>query len=225
VATQSSPTTDAPYTLEQAEEDIAALTGQVTTLDEAHTQYDGGVVPNTPSPSGYTSFSASGHEKYQSADGNAYNTGTLRLAIIGSQTVTSTSPVIVGSNGGVSLSTPVAAAHYHFRFHVWFIGNGTGTGGTSDFRVACPAFTNGSYSGSFFGNGLTGFVRFDNTSGGGVDLLGPAPVTTATYLAVVEGDCIFTASGTLSLSGRLSAAGTLQYTIASNSFLELSPLT
>lgn len=218
------PTVPTGYTLEEAEADIAELRGQLEILQEAHSQGDSTGQPNTPA-AGVTGFSSAGHHKYVSTDTNSYNTGTLRLSILAALTISSTSPVTV-AGGGVALSAPVAAAHYKFRF-VGSIATNSGTGPTAvAFRISCPAFTTGSYSASFSGTGGPFTWRFDNTSGGGVDLLGPALTSGSGifYGFDVEGDIVFTSPGTLLLQARQNA-GSISYVIASNSFMELSPIT
>ena len=59
------------YTLEQSEEEVAALRGLVTDLDEAHTQSDSGTPPELPDPGSHTSFNSAGHHKYAADDGNS----------------------------------------------------------------------------------------------------------------------------------------------------------
>lgn len=93
----------APYTLEQAEEDIATLRGQMALLMEAGTKLDGGTVPNVPPSSGFTTFSSNGQEKYTGADGSTYNTGRSTIVISANQTINSSSNLIVGAN-----STPMS---------------------------------------------------------------------------------------------------------------------
>lgn len=217
-------TASASYTLEQAEEDIATLRGLVDTMNEAHSILDGGVVPNITPSSGVTLFSQSGQLEYESFDANEYNTGRITLPLTGSsQTISSTSPVIINN-----MTTPVAIGTYHFRAHIMYVGNGTGATGTADFRIICPAFTVGGYSLVGTANGPLVSVRYDNTSGGGVNLQAPSMVGGVSNLrfdVVIEGSATFTASGTLAVQGLLDGAGLAQFVIAGGSTFEVFPVT
>jgi hypothetical protein len=218
-------TASASYTLEQAEEDIATLRGLVDTMNEAHSILDGGVVPNITPSSGVTLFSQGGDLHYEGFDGNEYSTGRATFLLTGSsQTISSTSPVVINN-----MTTPVGAGSYHFRALVMYQGNGTGTtASTPAFRITCPAFTTGGYGMVAATNGPLVSVRYDNTSGGGVDLLAPqipSNATTLRYNAVIEGSATFTATGTLSVTARLSGlVSDFQYVIAGGSVLSVFPV-
>jgi hypothetical protein len=177
--------------------------------------------PATPT-AGPVVFGSGGNQQYKGTDGNVYNTGRASVATTAAQTIVSTSYVTAGSPG---LSLPVAAAAYRFRFHIWFVPNSTGTAGNAAFRLQGPAFTTGSYAGDFAGNGTTGIVRFDNTSGFNVVLTGPALTASSSifYRGDIEGRCVFTSAGTLLLQAALSSSGTTEFVIAQQSFLELFP--
>src|SRR5229473_1414470 len=79
-----------PYTLEDAERDIATLRGQADRLSEVLTKNDSTDPPNTPA-AGLIHYSSAGQHKYASADGNGYNTGHLSLYTTSLTTVNSTS--------------------------------------------------------------------------------------------------------------------------------------
>jgi hypothetical protein len=211
------------YTLEQAEEDIAQLRGQVDLSNEAQTISDGAVVPNTPAASGVTLYSAAAQLNYASFDGNDYNTGRLTALFTGtSQTINSTSMVNV--NG---LTVPVAAGTYKFRSFIPLVTNGSGAAGAPAFKLQGPAFSSGGYILSGMTNGSTGVARYDNTSGFNFAMNGPGLTATSGLATVVwiEGFCVFTASGTLLVQAALSGAGTSQYVVAVGAYLELSPIT
>lgn len=161
--------------------------------------------------------------RFTGPDTNVYDTGRLTVFTTAAQTISST--VYTGvTGGGVALSAPVIAGTYHFRFHLWYKDNGAGAAGNADFKVQGPAFTVGSYAGNFAGNGPLVSVRFDNTSGFNVVLVGPALTSGSGvfFVADIEGVCTFTAAGTLALQSAISAAGTTNFVIAAGSFLELS---
>jgi hypothetical protein len=69
-------------TLEAAHDYIARLRGDLDRTYEAHAKTDATDQPNVPA-SGHTAYSGAGHGKYVSSDGNAYNTGRLRLRATG----------------------------------------------------------------------------------------------------------------------------------------------
>lgn len=217
-------TASASYTLEQAEEDIATLRGLVDTMNEAHTILDGGVIPNITPSSGVTLFSNGGQLEYEGFDANDYDTGRLTLPLTGSsQTISSTSPVTINN-----MTTPVAAATYHFRAHIMYVGNGTGTTGTADFRINSPAFTVGGCQLVGTANGPLVSVRFDNASGFGTSLQAPLIQTgnnSLRYDVVIEGEATFTASGTLSVAAAIDGAGLAQFVIAAGSTFVVWPVT
>jgi hypothetical protein len=163
--------------------------------------------------------------RFAGPDGNDYNTGRCTISMTAAQTISSVTYTGV-TGGGVALSAPVVAGTYHFRFHVWLKDNGAGAAGNADFKVQGPAFTVGSYAGDFAGNGTTGIVRFDNTSGFNVVLTGPGLTSGSGtfYRGDIEGVCTFTAAGTLLLQAAISGAGTTNFVIAAGSFLELFPV-
>lgn len=212
------------YTLEQAEEDIAQLRGQTDVSGEVQTFTDGSVVPNTPAASGSSVYSAGGQLKYVGFDGNAYSSGRSTVFTAGSQSIVSTSPVVV-SGGGSSLSQNVVTGSYKFVFHLMCVPNGTGAGGNSRFRLNGPAFSAGSYTMTNVTNGAT-VARFDNTSGFGVLMPGnPMTSTLPVVDVVIKGVCTFTASAALSVSAALTGAGDAQYVIAIGSSMDLYPIT
>src|SRR5260370_30150293 len=67
-----------PYSLEDAERDIAALRGQVDRLTEVLTKNDSTDPPTNPA-AGLIHYSLGGHHKYASSDGTDYNSGRLTL--------------------------------------------------------------------------------------------------------------------------------------------------
>jgi hypothetical protein len=87
----------APYTLEQAEEDIAELRGQIELLSEAHSQVDGGVVPNTADPNGYTFYSAAGQPSYINDAGLTNELSGAQLANVTPVVVTQATAQTVAS--------------------------------------------------------------------------------------------------------------------------------
>lgn len=77
----------APYTLEQAESDIADLRALVDRMGEVHSVADGGMVPNTPDAANYSMFSAAGQPSY-------INPAGLTMELSGGELAT-VAPVVV----------------------------------------------------------------------------------------------------------------------------------
>jgi len=76
----------APYTLEQAEQDISDLRGLVDRLLEAHTFADG-PTPNTPDSSGVTAWSGSGNLALMNSSGLQGNVPQAQTAFFPNNTV------------------------------------------------------------------------------------------------------------------------------------------
>jgi hypothetical protein len=224
MAVQGSPTAGATYTLEQAASDIAALRGQIDAINEAHIILDSGFAPNLTPSSGVTLFSQAGDLHYEGFDGNEYSTGHVTIVSTAATTISSTSPAIIGSP--TPFSVPVAIGTYHWRAHVMYIGNGTGTADSAAFRMGSPAFSAGSVQLVGTANGPLVSVRFDNTSGFGSSLAAPIIPATASprFDVVLEGAAVFTAAGNLIVQAALNAAGTAQFVIAIGSSFTVWPV-
>lgn len=202
------------YTLEEAAQDIATLRGLVDKLTEILAQ-DDSTAPNTPT-AGIAGYSAAGHGKYASADGNAYNTGRLTLPSTGALTLTSSLQTVPG------LSASLAAGTYVFD-GLLLISVTTG-GGTMTYEGTCAA-------GLTFSDGRISFT----------ELVSNAPVAGAEYntfatqiamtnalgtanrLTYVKGWGVVSVAGTLNIQAKLSSgsASILQY----GTFLNVFPVT
>ena len=210
---------DAPYTLEQAEEDIADLRGQVDQLDEVHTQADGGLVPNTPA-AGIVTFSGSSQQKYVSAaDGNAYNTGRM-TAIPGSATsLTSSYQTVV--------SAPLGTGGYRIRAQLLL--NPSVSGGTPSYQYAAA-------SGLVLSHGRLACLEVYMAAAMGVgDWVGdgtmPGAFTSANSvgaglndrIVTFDGYLVVSTAGTLNVQAKLSSgsASIVQY----GTYLDVMPVT
>jgi hypothetical protein len=184
-------------------------------------------VPAAAVTSGAGLLAFLGHLNYVStADGNAYDTGRLTLAMTGPQTISSTGFTTL-SGGGITLSKALKAGSYSFRAHLMYVGNGTGTAGNALFKMNSAAFSSGSCQLVATANGPLVSVRFDNASGFGGSLIGPALTTgdtTTRVNAVIEGQAVLTAAGTLNVQAAISGAGTSQFIMAAGSKLEIFPV-
>jgi hypothetical protein len=87
----------APYTLEQAGEDLSDVRGQLDAHGESITQVDGGTIPNTPDPNGYTQFSAAGQPSYINDNGMVMEYVGAQLATVAPVVVTQATSQTVAS--------------------------------------------------------------------------------------------------------------------------------
>jgi hypothetical protein len=214
---------NAQYTLEQAEDDIAVLRGQVDRLSEILTQYDvaAGQVPNSVTL-GYVQHSSTGQMKYLSDDGNAYNTGRLTIPCSGQQTINSASFTAV--NG---LTCSLGALTYRVSGQIAFSPNQSGA--SAEFQFAGSgglALTSGRW---FFAEYE---VLSPITMGNGtlITALSSAFTTTviggglADRIITIDGTIIVSSAGTLTLQAATTVAADT-YTIRQNgTYLEISPI-
>lgn len=111
-----------PYTLEDAAADIADLRGQVTLLEEAHSQIDPGFVPNTPDPNTYTLFSVAGQPNYINDQGLTMGLSGGQLANVTPTTVTAASLTNIAAGPVIPPNDAQVGAVYKqtaFGFGTW----------------------------------------------------------------------------------------------------------
>jgi hypothetical protein len=122
----------APYTLEQAGEDLADVRGDHDALAESLTQTDGGTVPNTADPNSYTQFSAAGQPSYINDNGMVMEYVGAQLATVAPVTVTG-----AGSTTVAGLLVPGGDAIPGSTYKLTCFGYGvTGSTGASN-TVTC----------------------------------------------------------------------------------------
>jgi hypothetical protein len=169
-------------------------------------------------------WSKAGQLKYVSTDGNKYATGRITIATTAALTITLVAFTTLGTP---SLTTNVGIGAYKFRFHVMYVGNGTGVTASPLFRVRSPTFSSGSVQLVGTANGPLVSVRFDNVNGFGSSMSAPALTagdSTTRYNVVIEGSAVFTAAGGLDVQASIGVAGNAQFVIAQGSTLELFPI-
>jgi hypothetical protein len=167
---------------------------------------------------------AAGFLTTTSKDLITYDIQRLTIATTGALTITLVAFTTIGTP---SLTATVGIGAYNFRFHVMYVGNGTGVTANPLFRVRSPAFSSGSLQLVGTANGPLVSVRFDNASGFGGSLSAPALTAgdnTTRYNVVIEGSAVFTASGGLDIQASIGVAGNAQFVIAQGSTLELFPI-
>lgn len=212
-----------PYTLEQAEDDIAYLRQQVDLLTEILNVNDitVGQVPNTPTL-GLSHYSSLGQHKYVSDDGNAYNTGRITLNPSTNQVINSASLTAVG---GMSCSL---AANVEYRIHGAFFTVPALAGASEQWAFAQSGgltFSSSRYayrefqctSPMLLGNAA--FITGTNTFTGIV-----IPGTTPNMLTVIDGYISVATSGTITLEAATTNA-TDTFTIdLIGTYLEFCPV-
>ena len=109
-----------PYTLEQAEEDISTLNGQVSLLEEQHTVTDGGVVPNTPAAGAFALYSSGGQPNWVDPAGQLFGVPGAQNAFYPGHTVTAAS---LNNLAAYTIPAGAATANAVYEVEVW--GNGT----------------------------------------------------------------------------------------------------
>jgi hypothetical protein len=179
--------------------------------------------PSTPL-SGTKVYSGTGLLKFVSEDGNAYTTGRRTVYFTGTQTVSSATFVTV-TDGTNNFSATVAAAAYKFRTRLIY--KLSGTTGTCSFGLSGPAFSSGGAGMTLVFNGIaSGFGRYDNASplASSFGSVANATLGTSLFCLVdIEGQFVFSASGTLAIRAQTGAGGS-SFVIQQGSFFELEPL-
>ena len=108
------------YTLEEAEQDIADLRGQVDAMDEVLQLFDG-PVPNTPATSGCVLFSANGQPNFINVTGLQMSLQGAQPAFYPNTTVTASGSIT--SVASFTIPAGDADANAIYELEVW--GNGT----------------------------------------------------------------------------------------------------
>lgn len=121
-----------PYTLEQAELDIAELRGDVDGLNEVHTVADGALTPNTPAAGEFALYSTSGLPSYVNDSGLQMGVAGAQTAFFPLNTVTSASLANVASGTYTGGDASVGSI---YELEVW--GNGQQGSPAETLEVAC----------------------------------------------------------------------------------------
>ncbi len=204
-----------PYTLEQAEEDIAVLRGLIDILNEAHAVNDitAGQTPNTPT-GGYTQFSSAGHQKYVSSDGSSYNTGR--------QTLINTVPQTINPAGVTPITglTCLVAANTTYEFSgILRIKQGAANV-NQNIGFTGPAATNVVW---YFAPGIAGGGLVQGVAQGALAMVAVAPgAGPAEQMIWFWGSMTFTANGTFAAGAQ---APTNAFTVQNGCILSIGPAT
>ncbi len=168
--------------------------------------------------------SSSGLLSIRGTDGNVYLAGRRTVSLTGPQTVSSATFTTV-TDGTNTFAASVVAASYKFRARIIY--KPSGTTGNPTFGITSPTFSSGGASMTLTYNGITsGFGRYDNTSPFASVFASAlnSTVTTALFVIVdIEGQAVFSASGTLAIKAEIGSPGS-NIVIQQGSFFELEPL-
>lgn len=199
------------YTLEDAELDIANLRGQVDQLTEILKMADSQADWGTPA-SGSWLYSLAGHLKFASADGNAYQTGTLIQQVSPrSQTINTTGAATIG---GLSASVEANAT---YLVHAVIVLEWNAAAGQPELRLAGPAVSQydlqhasrQSGSASTANTASEALAAAGNGTGYNTAFYNPTAVMTGAGIFFTEEVwfwATFTASGTLTFQAATTVA-------------------
>lgn len=195
VSTQTAPTA---YTLQQAEQDIAALRGQVATLTEILQFTNSTQAPNVPTV-GPVLYGLAGMMKFlSSADNQAYNTGRQTVWCTANKTISSTAQSAI-----TGMTINVAPGTYTFHATVAFTATSTGNdtyltmGGTATASTFFASIDGQAYA--------TGVNPFQTTLGNNTGLNSNTVTNGNNYTTNLYGLIVVSAAGTFVVNGASSA--------------------
>lgn len=208
------------FTLEQAEQELAQLRGEIDVIGEALTQTDSDP-PEIPA-TGLIAYSATGHAKYTSADGTgAYNTGRMTLGATGPLALTTSLQTIPG------LTASLAVGTWHIGAQLLISNPGTASQGVFTFSLPGSGgltVSNGRFS--VIELGATGSVATaDFTTFGNTLTSGVAPGTGGlNRVAYIHAIFVVSVAGTISV--QMKQAATAACTVVQyGTFAEVFPVT
>jgi hypothetical protein len=216
------PTVPTGYTLEEAEADIATLTGLVDRLAEAIGLADG-PIPNVTAASGCTLYSGGGHAKYEGFDNGEYSTGRASVIITANQTINTIADIIVGANS-TPMSWPVGVGQYLLSGMINWTQGSVQTAQNNGFSG--PSISGARFENTWWPS--TGFGQANGLNTRETASLGQAvtpPFANATVVAwYFTGSFTTTAAGTVSVVAAAPVPADT-FTIGANSFATLWPIT
>jgi hypothetical protein len=214
------------YTLEQAEEDIANLRGQVDQMLEIIRMQDSAADIAVTVTGGAWPYSLAGQLKYGSTDGSNYDTGRLITPYTGAgQLVNLTTPVVLGT-----CTAPLAVGTYNV------FGRVKGLNGATSAAQALRLVSTGGlvassvdidYLSSNYG-ALSGTIsNFANLTALNTDLTTGAVVMTNGFTFSINfwGTVVVGTAGTLNLEVRCVTAAADTWTAEAISYLGVQPIT
>jgi hypothetical protein len=213
------PTVPTGYTLEEAESDIATLTGIVDRLAEAVPLADG-PIPNVAAASGCTLYSAAGNLDFEGFDGNEYSTG--RFTAVGppsNQLITSATPANI-----TGLAFGVNAGVYRINAKIGFTQGATAS--AQSVLLAVPAMNFTAMAINFYlgGSGSSSGCAWSNTATSPITITSPAfTATTSTFFLDLDMVVSFSAAGACTVQAA-EAGGAHSFTVLANSFVDVMPV-
>lgn len=209
-------TPNTPYTLSQAEEDIAALRNQLAILQE-YAFFDNVSVTPPSNPNGISNFSQGDYARYLSADGNNYAVGSVFTSVTSTITVNQTTLMNL-------LTIPILAGElYQIEAELVFLANQSA--GQPKFFIGVSNTGTVIGSGQMYqgtAGGLVANVYWNGPSSLSTPLLGPVMTNNVQSAVKISGIISVTAAGNLSISAdTTNAADTFQ--IAVGSYFKVTP--
>jgi hypothetical protein len=214
----TTPTVPTGYTLEEAEAQIATLTGQVDRLAEAVSLADG-PIPNVPAASGCVLYSAAGNLDYEGFDGNEYATG--RFTAIGPATDTVVSSATPANVAGMTFG--VQAGIYRITAKAGYLQGGGAFG--QSWLLAGPAMTYTAMAINYYlaTSGSSSGCAWSTNTSSPITITSPAFGAGTTFFLDLDMVVSFSAAGTCNIQ---TAEGTTghSYTLLAHSFVDVMPV-
>lgn len=133
----------------------------------------------------------------------SYATEQRLNSLISGQITVYNSVGSIGSSDLTILTTPIGIGAYDFRVACrYFV---AASGGIPSFGISIPAFTTADAQIVFFPNGVS-TPQAGEMQIGTADSSGPAIGNTANNVLLIEGYCLTTAAGSISLVGHVSSS-------------------
>jgi hypothetical protein len=212
-----------PYSLEQAETDIASLRGLVDRMSEVLTQSDSTDPPVAPA-GGIQGYSFAGEQKYADSAGQAWNTGHCTRQITANQTISSATDVVIGANS-VPMTWQVRAGPVYMLIGLVNWAQNASLSQSQNNGYTGPATSGVRISNSWtlstgFNQGTTGNQGANYREANSLaDQASPAYAASSTVEWFFHGSITFSAAGTFSI---VAAEGTsASYVIGANSYATL----
>jgi hypothetical protein len=212
------PTVPTGYALEEAESDIATVTGALDRLGEAVPLADG-PIPNVPAASGCVLYSAAGNLDYEGFDGNEYSTG--RFTAVGpasNQAITSATPANI-----TGLAFAVNAGVYRINAKIGFTQGGAASAQSVLFAVPAMNFAAMAINFYLATSGSSSGCAWSSVSTSPITITSPAFALSSTFFLDLDMVVSFSAAGACTVQGA-EAGGAHAFTILANSFVDVMPV-
>lgn len=214
----TTPTVPTGYTLEEAEAQIATLTGLVDRLGEAIALADG-PIPNVPAASGCVLYSAAGNLDYEGFDGNEYSTG--RFTAVGPA---SNLPIVSATPANITgLAFGVNAGVYRINAKIGFLQGGAAAAQSVLLAVPAMNFTAMAINFYLATSGSSSGCAWSTVATSPITITSPAFALSSTFFLDLDMVVSFSAGGPCTVQAA-EAGGAHAFTILANSFVDVMPV-